>query len=67
MKWAIGIAATFIFFYFCVPPLFRMMAQHDYDTMYYGIQDAKRAAGSFVQEEEKPFKSYADDYAYGRN
>lgn len=67
MKWAIGIAGAFFFFYFCAPFLFRAMAKHDYDTLYYGIRDAKKAAGSYVQEEDRPFISYADDYAHGRN
>ena len=67
MKWTAAIAGIFFFFYFCAPFLFRAMAKHDYDSVYYGIRDAKKAAGSFVQEEHKPYRSYADDYAYGRN
>ena len=67
MKWAFGILGVFVFFYFIAPFLFRAMAKHDYDTIYQGMRDAKRNAGAFVQEEEKPYVSYAEDYAYERN
>jgi len=66
MKWAIGILVAFIFVWYIVPVLFGAMAEHDYDTLYHGMQDAKRAGGSFVQEVEKPYESYADRYAHGK-
>lgn len=65
MKWALGILAVFIFFYFLAPLMFKAMKKHDYDTLYYGMQNAKRNAGAFVQEEEKPFVSYSEKYAHG--
>ncbi len=66
MKWAIGILGVFLFFYFLAGPIFNAMKKHDYDSMYYGIPDAKRRAGSYVQDENKDgFMSYGEKYARG--
>jgi hypothetical protein len=67
MKWAMGGAAIFLFFYFLGVPIFNAMKKHDYDAIYHGMRDARRSAGAFVQEEDRPYVSYADKYAYGRN
>lgn len=65
MKWAVGILGAFIFFYFIAPFLFGAMAQHDYETLYQGMQGAKRSAGAFVQDDRKEFKSYSERFARG--
>ncbi|MCB0322651.1 MAG: hypothetical protein KDD69_03725 [Bdellovibrionales bacterium] len=67
MKWAAAILGVFVFFYFLAPLLFDAMVEHDYNTLYYGMQDAKKQAGAFVQEEKGPYRSYAKEYAHGRN
>jgi hypothetical protein len=66
MKWAIGIVGVFIFFYFCAPFLFSAMATHDYNSLYNGMQDAKRASGAYVEPKKSSYRSYSEDYAYGR-
>ncbi len=66
MKIAIGFSALVLFLWFLGPLLYQAMKKHDYDTLYHGMQNAKRSGGAFVQEEQKPYKSYAEDYAYGR-
>lgn len=66
MKIAIGFAAVVLFFWFLGPLLFSAMKKHDYDTMYHGMQNAKRSSGAFVQEPNTPYRSYAQDYAFGR-
>lgn len=63
--WVIGLIASFIFCYWCVPFLFSAMVQHDYDALYHGLQDGKRNAGAFVQEERKDFMTYSERYARG--
>ncbi len=67
MKWVAAIGGIFVFFYFLGPVIFDAMVKHDYDTMYHGMREAKRNAGAFVQEEKKPFYSYAYEYAHGKN
>ena len=65
MKIAIGVTIVVLGLYFTGPLLFRAMKKKDYDSLYYGIQDAKRAAGSYVKTKEKRFSSYEEDYARG--
>lgn len=66
MKWWIaGIIAGFVFVYWCVPVLYSGMKKHDYQTLYHGIQNGKRAAGSFVSDGPKKFVSYGEKYARG--
>ena len=64
-KWSLAIFAVFMFFWLLGPAIFSAMKKKDYDTLYYGMQDAKRAGGAYVQQEDKPYISYAEKYARG--
>lgn len=64
-RWTLGIGCVFLSAYFFGPMLFHAMAKKDYDTLYDGIQNAKRAGGSYVQEEDRPYRSYSERYANG--
>lgn len=67
MKWTAAILGVFIFFYFLAPLLFDAMVEHDYNNLYHGMQNAKRDAGAFVQQNDGRPMSYAEKYARGRN
>ncbi|HQH26698.1 MAG TPA: hypothetical protein PLP17_04815 [Oligoflexia bacterium] len=65
MKWTIGILVVFLLVYFGAGPIYRAMKKHDYDNLYYGLQDAKRKSGAFYQKDEKRFMSYSEKYVRG--
>ena len=66
MKIAVGIVVLFAFVYWGVPFFFRAMKKHDYETMYYGIQDAKRNAGATSDlTKKRKFIPYHEKYARG--
>lgn len=66
MKWWIGgIILGFVVIYWGVPLIYEGMKKHDYQTLYHGMQDGKRAGGSFVQEGPRKFVSYSERYAKG--
>ena len=66
-KWSLAVFAVFLFFYFAGPSIFRAMKKKDFDTMYYGMQDAKRAAGAYVDDgTTKKWESYSSKYARGK-
>ena len=66
MKWLmIGGVVLFLVVYFGAVPIYQAMKSHDYNNMYYGIQDAKRASGSRVDDRQKRFMSYSERYARG--
>ena len=65
MKLGFGIFCVTMFFYFAVPALYGAMKASDYNNLQSGIQNAKKAGGSFV-DERKEFKSYSEKFATGR-
>ena len=65
-KWSLAVFAVFLFFYFAGPAIFRAMKKKDFDTLYYGIQDAKRASGAYVDDNRhRKWESYSSKYARG--
>ena len=66
MKIAVGVCLVVLGLYFTGPFIFRAMKKRDYDALYYGIQDAKRAAGAHVKTREKRFQSYEEKYVLGQ-
>jgi len=67
MKIAVGVSIFCLMLYFTGPFIFRAMKKRDYDALYYGMQDAKRAAGAYVKTKEKHYSTYEENYIYGRN
>ena len=65
MKIALGLFVVFLLVYFGAKPIYNAMKKHDYDNLYYSIQDAKQRSGGFVAEKEKRFISYDERYARG--
>lgn len=63
--WLIGGVSVFFFFYFLAGPIFSAMKKRDYNTIYHGMREAKRAVGAYVPEKDKKYISYTDKYAYG--
>ncbi len=67
-KWSIGVFVVFLIFYFSGPAIFRAMKKKDFDTIYHGMQDAKRSAGAHVYTgPSKKWQSYSERYARERN
>jgi len=67
MKIAIGISIVVFILVLSAPSIFSAMKKRDYQTMYHGMQDAKRKGGAYVADKNKKKKrSYEDYYAYQR-
>lgn len=62
-KWSIAVFVVFLVCYFSAGPVFRAMKKKDFDTLYYGIQDAKRSAGAHVDGPSRKWESYSSKYA----
>lgn len=62
---AIGIVVGLIVI--SLPFLYSGMKKNDYDNLYHGIQNAKRRAGVWIEEDYKNRKtySYSDRYMNG--
>lgn len=65
MKWTIGILVLFLVCYFGARPIYNAMKKHDYENLYYGLQNTKKQAGAFYQQREKAFMTYGEKYARG--
>lgn len=61
-----ALVAVFIFAYWVVPFLFHGMVAHDYDTLFHGMQEARKNGGLSYDKHET-FHTYADKYANGNN
>jgi len=66
MKIAAGISIFVLLCWFFAPAIFGAMKKKDYGTMYQSMQRAKRRAGAFVTEVDKPYVSYSEKYVYGQ-
>lgn len=66
MKIAVGLSVVVLLSWFFAPAIFGAMKKKDYGTMYQSMQKAKRRAGAFVTEVDRPYVSYAEKYAYGQ-
>jgi hypothetical protein len=50
-----------------IPFIYSGMKQNDYNNLYHGIQDAKRRAGVWIEEDfqNRKLSSYSDRYVHG--